>query len=253
MSQNVAGPTLQDEDGHSWRERSRVVLTPVAAPTILGWLCFAVAAALFGSHEAGWWGGPGTLLFLAPFLAFFGLGQLLAGMWSYRARDPIATAVHGVLGVFWIALAISEFAFRQGPLTAVGMVMPLGVALLVIGVTILGGTIAALRENVVLALLLALVTVASVVTGLGLMTTSTVTTEIGGYFYVAGAVVAWYLATAIMVAEATGRQMLPIGPYRQASMLPGEPISEVVAFSTGSPTTIKVPPARHRRSEVSSS
>ena len=35
---------------------------------------------------------------LAPFVLFFGgLAQLLAGMWVYRARDAVATAMHGVL------------------------------------------------------------------------------------------------------------------------------------------------------------
>ena len=53
---------------------------------------------------AGWYGTGGTPLVLYPFvLTAGGLAQFLAGMWSYRARDGLATAVHGIWGSFWLA------------------------------------------------------------------------------------------------------------------------------------------------------
>jgi len=30
----------------------------------------------------------------------------MAGMWAYRARDAVATAMHGMWGSFWIAYGI---------------------------------------------------------------------------------------------------------------------------------------------------
>ena len=48
---------------------------------------------------------------LAPFAAVFGgVAQLLAGMWSYRARDRIATAAHGACAVAALAEGFTLFA-----------------------------------------------------------------------------------------------------------------------------------------------
>src|ERR687883_347959 len=83
-----------DEDGATGTDGfapPRVVLTPIAAPSILGLAGFAGATFIVASNIAGWWGTPTSGLELAPFAAMFGgLAQFLAGMWAYRARDGIA-------------------------------------------------------------------------------------------------------------------------------------------------------------------
>ena len=66
---------------------------------------------------AGWYGGPHTELYLFPFAAFFGgLAQFLAGMWSYHARDGLATAMHGMWGSFWMAYGVLNLLFATGTL-----------------------------------------------------------------------------------------------------------------------------------------
>jgi hypothetical protein len=82
---------------------ARVVLQPIAAPSILGLYGFAGATFIVAANQAGWYGNDHSAIFLAPFAAFFGgLAQFLAGMWSYRARDGLATAMHGMWGAFWM-------------------------------------------------------------------------------------------------------------------------------------------------------
>ena len=86
---------------------TRVFLQPIAAPSILGLFGFAGATFIVASNLAGWWGTPNSGLVLAPFAAMFGgLAQFLAGMWAYRARDAVATAMHGTWGAFWLAYGI---------------------------------------------------------------------------------------------------------------------------------------------------
>ena len=86
---------------------TRVFLQPIAAPSVLGLFGFAGATFIVASNMAGWWGTPTSGLALAPFAAMFGgLAQFLAGMWAYRARDAIATAMHGMWGAFWLAYGI---------------------------------------------------------------------------------------------------------------------------------------------------
>jgi uncharacterized protein len=58
-----------------WEERSRVVLTPVAAPSILGLFGFFSATLLVGSNMAGWWGNHTTTS-----LRIFPFAIMLAGL-----------------------------------------------------------------------------------------------------------------------------------------------------------------------------
>ena len=62
------------EDGFA---RPRVVLQPVAAPSILGLYGFAAATFAVAGHLAGWYGNAKTTGELWPFaLAFGGVAQL---------------------------------------------------------------------------------------------------------------------------------------------------------------------------------
>src|SRR5438309_10881997 len=85
------------EEGERWADRTRIVLTPVAAPSILGLFGFFFATLLVGTHMAGWWGSVATTVAVFPVAIFLGgVAQFLAGMWAYRARDGVATAMHGI-------------------------------------------------------------------------------------------------------------------------------------------------------------
>src|SRR3954471_9975182 len=102
-----AAPALGTDAWVDGFARPRVVLQPIAAPSILGLFGFAGATFIVAGHMAGWCGNPTTDLYLAPFAAFFGgLAQFLAGMWAYRARDAVATAMHGMWGAFWLAYGL---------------------------------------------------------------------------------------------------------------------------------------------------
>ena len=78
---DAGAPDWAPDEAAAWAERSRIVLMPVAAPSILGLFGFAGATFMVASLLAGWWGGPTSAPILAPFVFFFGgLAQLLAGM-----------------------------------------------------------------------------------------------------------------------------------------------------------------------------
>ena len=222
-------------DRHAWTDRSRIVLTPVAAPAVLGWFAFAIAALLVGSHLAGWWGGEQTLTYLAPFVLFLGAAQFLAAMWGFRAREPVATAVHGIWGGLWLGMGLAYGLAALDLLTLTGLEMPLGFLMLGVGIITLGVVAATLFENLVLALLAGLAAVAAGIGGIGLMAETTAMVETGGWLLVIAAAAGWYFGTAILLAEISGVQRLPIGRYRMAADVPGEPTIEAVAYSTGMP------------------
>ena len=95
--------------------QARVYLQPIAAPSILGLYAFAGSTLIVAAELAGWYGDPQTPQYLFPFAAAFGgVAQFAAGMWAYKARDAIATAMHGMWGSFWIGFGILQLMFATG-------------------------------------------------------------------------------------------------------------------------------------------
>src|SRR5919206_2920742 len=104
----IASDGVQTEYRLNGTVGTRIFLQPIAAPSILGLFGFAAATFVVAANLAGWYGDHTTTpLVLAPFAAVFGgIAQFLAGMWAYRARDGLATAMHGMWGSFWIGYGI---------------------------------------------------------------------------------------------------------------------------------------------------
>jgi succinate-acetate transporter protein len=97
------------EDHEAWLARSRVFLTPIAAPSIMGLFGFMIGTVMLGSWQAGWYGNAATPLILWPFaLVAGGVMQAIAAVASLRARDGVATAVHTAWGSFWIGWGILQ-------------------------------------------------------------------------------------------------------------------------------------------------
>src|SRR3954453_23552940 len=128
---------------------ARVFLQPIAPPSILGLFGFAGATFMVAANMAGWYGTTGSNAYLWPFAAGFGgVAQFLAGMWAYRARDGLATAMHGMWGAFWIAFGILHLLAATHALVLPTAAFPeLGYWFLALAVIPGFGTIAALGEN----------------------------------------------------------------------------------------------------------
>ena len=89
-------PNYPDAPGEEPRVGAQVSLQPLAAPSILGLFAFAGATFMVAANLAGWYGDLRTPRYLFPFAAMFGgLAQFLAGMWAVKARDGLASAMHG--------------------------------------------------------------------------------------------------------------------------------------------------------------
>lgn len=145
---------------------ARIYLQPIAAPSILGLYGFAGATFMVAAHFAGWYGGGDTIMYLIPFVAIFGgLAQFLAGMWAFKARDGLATAMHGTWGSFWIAFGILNLMVASGKLAAPGMLSPaIGYWFIVLAAITWMCTLAGFAESIGLGTVAA---VLSIVVGVG--------------------------------------------------------------------------------------
>ena len=202
--------------------RARVYLQPIAAPSILGLYAFAGSTLIVAAELAGWYGNSQTALFLFPFAAAFGgVAQFAAGMWSYRARDAIATAMHGMWGSFWIGYGILHLLFATGALTAPQGPFPaLGFWFIALAWITIMGAIAATAENAALTAVLGTLALGSVFAAIAELLGSDAWTVVAGWTFIVSAVCAWYTASALMFEGVAGRSVLPVGQTKKAKEAP---------------------------------
>ncbi|MDP9474146.1 MAG: acetate uptake transporter [Actinomycetota bacterium] len=201
---------------------ARVYLQPIAAPSILGLYAFAGSTLIVAAELAGWYGSPQTPQYLFPFAAAFGgVAQFAAGMWAYKARDAIATAMHGMWGSFWIGFGILQLMFAtgtvaepQGPFPALGFWF-----IALAWITIMGA-IAATAENKALTAVLGTLSLGAIFAAIAELLGSEAWTVIAGYTFIVSAICAWYTASALMFEGVAGRPVLPVGMTKKAKEAP---------------------------------
>jgi succinate-acetate transporter protein len=204
---------------------TRVFLQPIAAPSVLGLFGFAGATFIVASNMAGWWGTPTSGLALAPFAAMFGgLAQFVAGMWAYKARDAIATAMHGMWGAFWLAYGILNILVAAHALKAPTPWFhnpELGFWFFALGAITASGFLASLAESLSLAAVLGTLAAGSGIAAGAFIYGSHGWVQVAGWVFVISAGCAWYTATAMMLAAASGRTVLPLLKFNRAANVPG--------------------------------
>lgn len=206
---------------------ARVWLQPIAAPSILGLYGLAGATFMVAANMAHWYGSTTTPLYLAPFVAIFGgIAQFSAGMWGFRARDGVATAMHGMWGSFWIAYGLLQLAFIAKAIPQPGAVFPaLGYWFIVLAAITWMGCLAAAAENRSLAAVLGLLAAGSTAGAVGNLIGSGGCKVTAGYFFILSAFVAFYAASAMMLEGSWKRPILRVGKTEEAqhrpSLMPG--------------------------------
>src|SRR4051812_22938863 len=239
MSAIAHPPTQSARDGQvAWLDRTRVVLQPIAPPSILGLFCFAGATFIVAAHAAGWYGNANSPTYLFPFAAFFGgVAQFAAGMWAFRARDGLATAMHGMWGAFWMAYGLLFLLVATGDVTvpAKGAFPELGYWFLALAVITACGAAAALAESLGLVATLVTLAVGSAFLAVHYLAGGIGWQHTGGWVLVASAIAATYTAAAMMLEGTFGRVILPLGKPDMAANRPGATITQPFEFSAGMP------------------
>jgi succinate-acetate transporter protein len=220
-----------------WVDHTRVFLQPIAAPSVLGLFGFAGATFMVAANMAGWYGTPRSGMFLFPFAAVFGgLAQMLAGMWAFRARDALATAIHGTWGSFWIAYGILQLLGATGTLTLPTGVFPeLGYWFLVLAVITGFGAIAALGESLGICAVLVTLCVGAAFAAVRYLVGGSGWMEAAGWVLVASSFIAAYVAAAMMIASTWGRTVLPLGELRKSANVPGRRPLRTLEYELGEP------------------
>jgi succinate-acetate transporter protein len=222
---------------NQWRSSTRVFLQPIAAPSVLGLFGFAAATFMVATNLAGWYGSNKSGMYLFPFAATFGgIAQFAAGLWAYRARDALATAMHGMWGAFWMAYGILWLLVATGDVTLpTGKFPELAFWFFPLAAITLSGMVASVFENLGLTAVLGTLGVGSAFLGIGYLVGVHGWLTAGGWVLFASSVCAFYTASAMMWKAAFGRVILPLGnPERQANK-PGQAFTHPIEYHYGEP------------------
>lgn len=219
---------------------TRVFLQPIAAPSILGLFGFGIATFMVAANVAGWYGDhTHTPLVVGPFALFAGgLAQFLAGMWAYRARDAVATAMHGIWGSFWFGYGILQILLATHVLPAPPVWYhdaSFGYWFFALAIVTASGAVAALAENLGVFLTLATLAAGSGILAGSLIYGSQGWTTVAGWVLVVSAGFAWYTATAMMLAFAGGKVVLPLGKYAKEANRPGGRPTQPIEYEWAEP------------------
>ncbi len=227
------------EDHEGWVARSRVFLTPIAAPSIMGLFGFMIATLMLGAWQAGWYGSALTPLLIWPFaLTAGGILQSVAAVASFRARDGVAVAVHTAWGSFWIGWGILELLVTTHVLAPI----PLGItspsfAFWFIALTLVTsfGALGALAQNLGIFTVLSTLAAGAALTAAGFYAGSLGTVRAGGWLFVVSAAAAWLTAGAMVLEHSFGRTIIPLGKWSKTANIPGARATDPLAYPAGMP------------------
>jgi succinate-acetate transporter protein len=214
--------------------QTRIFLQPIAGPQVLGLYGLSAATFLIAAYWAHWFGSEASPLYLFPFVALFGgLAQFLAGMWAFKARDVLATAVHGLWGAFWMAYGLLILLSLSASVTLpVGPAFPeLGFWLIPVAAITWILTFAASSESKSLVTVLMLLSIGSTLGAIAFLAGLAGLLEISGYFLIGASFAAWYTASGVLLRECYGREVFAVGrssKLRMASVMTGEGEAGVV-------------------------
>ncbi len=188
------------EDHEGWVARSRVMLTPIAAPSIMGLFGFAIA--------------------------------------SLRARDGVAVAVHTAWASFWVGWGILQLLVATHVVAAIplGAASPsFAMWFVVLALVTFWGAVGALAQNLLVFTTLAVLTAASAVTAAGFWAGSLGTVNSGGWLFVISAAAAWLAGGAMVLEHSFGRSILPVGKWSKAANVPGAKVTDPISYPNGMP------------------
>ncbi|MFC5381439.1 hypothetical protein [Aquipuribacter nitratireducens] len=184
---------------------TRIVLRPVGTPLPLGFLGLAVATTAFAVLQLGWLPPEqGRVVALAALL-FTAPVQLLASVFGFLARDPVAGTGMAVLSGTWVVVGYVTLTTAPGASSA-----GLGV-LLVLSALALSVPAAAARTKLVPAAVIALSALRFAVTGVAELTGSAGWSSAAGATGLVLGALALYAALALELEDASHRTSLPLG------------------------------------------
>lgn len=207
-----------------------IFLRPIAAPAALGLAGFAGSTWITAAYIAEWYGNKESPLIFFPFVAFWGgLGQFIAGLFGYAARDTLVTVVHCLWGSFWMSVGLLYLLVATGALPShpIDTHFPeLAAWMVVLTFFTWSGAIASAARDLALFLVLFFLACGSTIAcclfsyGHGVERGM----KAAAYFWIVSAIVAWWRVTVYLLEEAFGPSIAKFCPIFRFPTEKGKPL-----------------------------
>lgn len=197
MTRSVVPMPSPQEEGVA---ATRTHLASVAPPSILGMYAFAAATFIVAARMAHWYGNAQSAIVLFPLVLIVGgFAQFYGGAKAFHTNDVVALAMHSMWGAFWTAYALLEILYASGRVVRPQGAFPeLGFWFIAMA-AITWGITAASRENKGVTTVLVLLAIGSTLEAIAELAGMDWLRMLAGYFLIASALVAWYVASALMM------------------------------------------------------
>jgi succinate-acetate transporter protein len=193
------------------RRNGERVRPAVADPAPLGLAALALTTAVFSIFNTGVIDRTAEPVMFGLAVAYGGVMQLLAGMWEFRRGNTFGALTFGSYAAFWLSLwALDQFLVRQIPGAEAGNAIALYFVMWAVFSASLW--VASTRTTAPVSVMLALLTAALVLLGVGNAGAHPDLIKIGGWVGLAAAVTGWYAAFAGVINSTFGRTVLPLAP-----------------------------------------
>ena len=203
-------------------EQPAAAAPATANPACLGLCGFALTTFVLSCINAGFIipQGVGTTIIIGLALFYGGLAQMLAGMWEFRAGNTFGATAFTSYAAFWLSFAVifipgfGVLGGFTGKTAATDINTALGLYLL--GWTIFTAlmTLATFKSNLALISVFVVLTLTFLWLVIGFLGGGTFWIQLGGWFGIVTALLAWYTALAGVLASGRNAFTLPVWPVR---------------------------------------
>jgi uncharacterized protein len=181
-----------------------------ADPGPLGLAGFAMTTFVLSMFNSNLVDEKGVPVVLALALAYGGIVQLIAGLWEFRTGNTFGAVAFCSYGAFWLSFwALNVFYAKQ---IGGNVGHSVGLYLWAWAIFTAYMTVAALRVNLAVLTVFALLTATFILLAIGAVGAHPTVTHWGGYIGLATAAVAWYASFAAVTNSTFGRVVLPVMP-----------------------------------------
>jgi succinate-acetate transporter protein len=203
-----------------------MIMEKTANPAPLGLMGFGMTTVLLNIHNAGFY--PISSMILAMGLFYGGLAQVVAGILEFRKGNTFGMTAFVSYGFFWITLVGLILGPRTGWVDATPAGY-MGCFLLMWGIFTMFMFLGTLRANRALQFVFASLTVLFFLLAIRDFADAPAIGIIAGWEGILCGASAIYLAMAEVLSEQLGRDVLPIGRLKSATMSSVPASSPVVA------------------------
>jgi hypothetical protein len=198
-------------------EREQPAVSPVADPAPLGLAAFALTTFLLSGHNATF---IPDAVWIGAALFYGGLAQFLAGMWEFRNRNVFGATAFSTYGAFWLALG-SYIVLARSSKSFAGLLegsdLDNSLAWFLIAFAIFNTYMLMWSTRVSWAVTGVFLTleITEILLAIGFFRVahgySDYWIQVGGWFGIVTAAVAWYASAAGVVNAMSPRRILPVG------------------------------------------